>query len=178
MNVDPASVLVFDTTVLSNFAISESIGWLTEQYPRGVTVPAVRDELARGVDLGYDALTPAVDALTGGEIDVESEASEVLQQSYPSIQTTVDRGEAEAMAAVLEHETDAVLVTDDRVARELAAEYDLAVTGSVGLLARGIVADALSVQTADAWLERWQTDGNYIAPVESVTEILPEDERD
>jgi|AntRauTorcE11898_2_1112593.scaffolds.fasta_scaffold18602_1 hypothetical protein len=79
MNPVAESVLVFDTTVLSNFAISESIGWVTEQYPRGVTVPAVRDELARGVDLGYDELAPTVDALTEGKIDVVLEASEALQ---------------------------------------------------------------------------------------------------
>jgi len=66
-------------------------------------------------------------------------------------------------------------VTDDGPARALAAEYDIALTGSIGLLVRGVVLKELTVETADEWLTTWIEERNYYAPVDSVTAALPGD---
>jgi hypothetical protein len=60
-------------------------------------------------------------------------------------------------------------------ARALAADYDIALTGSIGLLVRGVVLEELTVETADAWLTTWIEERNYYAPVDSVTAALPDD---
>lgn len=67
------------------------------------------------------------------------------------------------------------LVTDDGPARALAADYDLALTGSIGLLVRGVVLEELTVETADQWLTMWIEERNYYSPVDSVAEALPDD---
>jgi len=101
-------------------------------------------------------------------------APEQLQQDYPTVQTRLDPGEAEALWLAA-HTADGTLVTDDGPARALAAEYDIALTGSIGLLVRGVVLKELTVETADEWLTTWIEERNYYAPVDSVTAALPED---
>jgi predicted nucleic acid-binding protein len=166
------TAVVLDTTVLSNYAISESVTWLTDSNERLWTVPAVRTELERGIELGYDGLAPAVRAISEGEINVDTDAPDRLGETYMSIRTTIDRGEAEALVAALESDGAAALATDDQAARDVAREYDTAVTGSLGLLADGVTTGEISIETADSWLDSWKTDGNYIAPVDSITEVL------
>lgn len=170
------TVVVLDTTVLSNYAVSDSVSWLVDTVPTLRTVSAVHDELVRGVDAGYDQLSPAVDALDAGRIPIEEGVGSALRESYPTIRRQLDRGEAEAVVAAIERDETGVLATDDGIARTVARERDVDVTGSVGLLVRGILDGDLSVPSADAWLERWRTDGNYRAPVDSVREALPDEE--
>ena len=66
-------------------------------------------------------------------------------------------------------------MTDDGTARTLAVDYDVALTGSIGLLVRGVVRGELPVETADEWLTAWIEEQNYYAPVGSVTAALPDD---
>jgi len=89
------------------------------------------------------------------------------------VQTRLDPGEAEALVAA--HTAGGTLVTDDGAARTLAAEYDVVLTGSIGLLVRGVVREELTVETADQWLTTWIDERNYYAPVDSVTAALPDD---
>jgi len=101
-------------------------------------------------------------------------APEQLQQDYPTVQTCLDPGEAEALVAA--HTADGTLVTDDGPARALAAEYDIARSpGRSALLVRGVVLKELTVETADEWLTTWIEERNYYAPVDSVTAAPPED---
>jgi predicted nucleic acid-binding protein len=89
------------------------------------------------------------------------------------VQTRLDPGEAEALVAA--HTAGGTLVTDDGPARTLAADYDVTLTGSIGLLVRGIVRYDVSIETADEWLTTWIEERNYYAPVDSVTTALPDD---
>jgi len=165
--------VVLDATVLSNYANTDSVSWLTTTLDGLQTVPAVRSELEQGCEVGYAYLKRALDVLESGRIGIAETAPEQLRQDYPNVQTRLDPGEAQALVAA--HTTDGTLVTDDGPARSLATEYDVALTGSIGLLVRGVVLDELSVETADAWLATWIDERNYYAPVDSVTAVLPED---
>ncbi|WP_267643521.1 hypothetical protein [Haloarchaeobius amylolyticus] len=75
------TAVILDATVLSNFSISESISWMTETLTAPQTVPAVRDELIRGIDHGYDSLQPAVDAILSSDIELVETAPTTLQQN-------------------------------------------------------------------------------------------------
>lgn len=147
--------------------------WLTTTLDNLQTVPAVRTELEQGREVGYAYLGHALDVLASGRIGIIETAPEQLQQDYPTVQTRLDPGEAEALVAA--HTADGTLVTDDGPARTLAADYDVALTGSIGLLVRGVVLKELTVETADEWLTTWIGERNYYAPVDSVTAALPED---
>jgi len=168
--------VILDATVLSNYASTDSVSWLTTTLDALQTVPAVRTELEQGREVGYAYLEHALDVLESGEISIAETAPEQLQQDYPAVQTRLDPGEAEALVAA--HTADGTLVTDDGPAPTLAAEYDTALTGSIGLLVRGVGREELTVETADQWLTTWIDERNYYAPVDSVTAALPEDFED
>jgi predicted nucleic acid-binding protein len=171
---EPFSRPVFlDATVLSNYASTESVTWLTTTLGALQTVPAVRTELEQGRAVGYAYLEHTLGVLESGEIGIAETAPEQLQQDYPAVQTRLDPGEAEALVAA--HTAGGTLVTDDGTARTLAADYDVALTGSIGLLVRGVVLEELTVETADEWHTTWIEERNYYAPVDSVTAALPDD---
>ena len=165
--------VVLDATVLSNYASTDSVSWLTTTLDALQTVPAVRTELEQGREVGYAYLKHALDVLETGEIGIAETAPEQLQQDYPAVQKRLDPGEAESLVAA--HTAGGTLVTDDGPARALAADYDVALTGSIGLLVRGVVLEELTVETADEWLTTWIEERNYYAPVDSVTAALPDD---
>ena len=55
--------VVLDTTVVSNFASTDSISLLATVLESPVVVGAVRDEVERGLDAGHEYLDTAVGAL-------------------------------------------------------------------------------------------------------------------
>jgi predicted nucleic acid-binding protein len=165
--------VVLDATVLSNYASTDSVTWLATILDALQTVPAVRTELEQGCEVGYAYLEHALDVLESGRIGIAETAPEQLQQDYPAVQNRLDPGEAEALVAA--HTAGGTLVTDDGPARALAADYDIALTGSIGLLVRGVVLGDLTVETADEWLTTWIEERNYYSPIDSVTAALPDD---
>lgn len=162
--------IVVDTTVLSNFASTDSISFLIAVLESPMVVPAVRDELKRGLDTGHDYLDTAVDALSD-ELPVRPLSSDRDSQH---IRERLNLGEAESLLAAIEH--DGTLATDDLAARKVADQRDVPVTGSIGLLVLGIEHDHIDRETADEWLDTWREQRGYYAPVESVTEILGSEE--
>ena len=153
--------VVLDATVLSNLAVTDDLNVLDALPARFVTVEAVTDELQAGYDAGYDHLERAIDATEVIAVD-ETPDSDVPNE--------LDRGESYALSAA--QERSGTLATDDLPARELAAERGIELTGSVGLLVRLVLRNELSMDEADAVLERWIEDARYRSPIESVHEVL------
>ena len=157
-----------DATVISNYASTNSIEFLGQILEAPVVVPAVRDEIEQGVDLGHTFLTSAVEAF-----DRWLEVSDVPPEiGRASLRERLDPGEAEALRGTVER--DGTIATDDLAARRLATGLDVPVTGSVGLLVLGIKREHIDSETADKWIETWRDERGYYAPVESVTELLDE----
>lgn len=165
--------VVLDATVLSNYASTDSVSWLTTTLDGLQTVPAVQTELEQGRKVGYTYLENALTVLESGEITIAENAPEQLRTDYPELQDRLDAGEAEAFVAALT--AGGTLVTDDGAARTLADDYGVTLTGSIGLLVRGVVRGAVTVETADDWLTTWIDERNYYAPVNSVTTVLPDE---
>ena len=128
--------------------------------------PAARDEIEQGIDFGHEYLTSAVEAFDEGlpVSDAPPETSGV------KLRERLDPGETKALRGAAER--DGTIATDDLAARRLAAELDVPVTGSIGLLVLGIKREHIDSETADKWLEVWRDERGYYAPVESVTELL------
>ena len=157
-----------DATVISNYASTDSIGFVVQVVEAPVVVPAVRDEIEQGVDFGHEYLTGAVEAFDEG-LPISDEPAEIQGMNLGE---RLDAGEAEALRGAAEH--DGTIATDDLAARRLGSELDVPVTGSIGLLILGIKQDRTGTQTADEWIESWRNQRGYYAPVESVTELLDE----
>ncbi|WP_408960175.1 hypothetical protein [Natrinema sp. 74] len=123
--------------------------------------------------IGYPYLENALEAIETGQIPLEQSATEQLEQAYPRIRDQLDPDEAEAF--VVADQTSGTLVTDDSAARNLASTYEIELTGSIGILVRGVVREDLTVETADSWLTTWIDECSYYAPVESVSDALPDE---
>lgn len=163
--------IVLDATVLSNFASTDSIDFLVEALESPVVVPAVRDEINRGTRLGYDYLETIADSF-GEQLQI----IDVDRSADPSeIRDRLDPGEAESLLAAIER--DGTLATDDLAARRLADERTIPVVGSIGLLVLGVEQGRIDEATADGWLETWRDERGYYAPVESVGDVLDDDQR-
>jgi len=157
-----------DTTVISNFASTNSVEFLVHVLESPIVVPAGRDEIEQGVKHGHEYLSSAVEAFDSGlsVSDVPPEIESV------SLHKRLDPGETEALRGAVER--DGTIATDDLAARRLATELDVPVTGSIGLLVLGIKRGYIDSETADEWIDIWRTERGYYAPVESVTELLGE----
>lgn len=161
-----------DTTVLSNFASSGSIDWLVGLLDQPAAVPTVRDEIERGREHGHRFLDDAIDALGEGIPLLEMNGDTVPPESH-GIRRRLDAGEADSLIRTLEH--GGTLATDDLAARRLASEYDVPVTGSIGLLVLGIERGVLETETGNEWLATWRDERGYYAPVETVEDALPDE---
>lgn len=158
--------VVLDTTVLSNFASSGSTGELTGIIEAPLTTAAVRSELQDGIDHGHAYLQNALERL-GSEIRVVSIDDETATNR---VERQLDRGERHSLATALER--DAAFATDDLAGREAASAASVPVTGSIGLLVLGVERNVVDRRDASAWLERWEVERGYYAPVDSLDELL------
>lgn len=162
--------VVFDTVVLSNFAMSDSVEWLADRFERPWTVPAVEDELRRGRAEGYGFLG-RLDDLLGGSIGIVKPDMGAVDER---IHAGLDGGETDALIVAMQHE--GLLALDDGAARDRAREYGVPVTGSIGILADGVRRNELALETAEEWLETWVIDNGYYSSVKSVAKLLQEDQ--
>jgi len=158
--------IFLDATVLSNFASTDAVEFLAELLDSPVVVPAVRNEIEQGQQFGHDYLATAVEAFGDGlrvsDLPPETETGQFRER--------LDAGEAEALRGAIEH--DGTLATDDLAARRLTDDFDVPVTGSIGLLVLGIERGRVDEETADEWLDTWRDTRGYYAPVESVEEVI------
>ncbi len=166
------TAVVLDATVLSNFASSDAVDWLVDECETLYTVPAVRNELIDGTEAGHEFLKPARRALDSGAIETMEFDSD-LESPFSAETDRLDAGEFEALMLAVEKEW--TLATDDGAARRAANSAGINVTGSVGLLVRGVDGGDLSVQSANEWLTVWIEDRGYYAPIDRVEEVLPDD---
>jgi len=88
-----------DATVLSNYASTDSIGFLVSILDSPVVVPAVRDEIERGHRFGHDYLATALEAFDDG-LRVGDDPAET---AAGQLRDRLDPGEADALRGAVEH---------------------------------------------------------------------------
>ncbi|WP_435118850.1 twitching motility protein PilT [Halolamina sp. C58] len=166
MTAPPENATVLNTTALSNFAQVNDVELLVD-LPRLVTVEAVREELNAGAKthLYLDHALAVLDE----EIPVfaPSPAATDLEEELVE---TLDPGEAQALAVA--EVAEGIVVTDDGDARTTAAQRDVDVTGSIGLLVRFVENDQITAETADVYLKRWIDDAGFRSPARDIDAFL------
>lgn len=163
---------MLDATVLSNFASSDSVRWLVRSVPDPVVPVAVRNELQQGIEAGHEFLSRAADVCNHSAVRVV-QTSITSGEGADPYTAVLDRGEAATLAHA--HDVDGVLATDDGVARREARSRNVRLTGSIGLLVRGVATDSLEIERAEQWFQTWVDERDYYAPIESVREALPDE---
>lgn len=162
--------VIFDNCVLSNFALSDSL-YIVKKLYQGVSyiTDFTAAENMRGIAQGYGALEKFREALREGwirEVTLNSNKEKAL---FESLSVSLGSGEASSIAAAKVRGF--IFACDDKAARREAALLQVALTGTLGILARAVKEKIISVQNADDVLNLMIKHGFY-APVSSMREIL------
>jgi len=132
---------VFDTTLLSNFAIVEQVTLLETLYRGKVcTTLMVADELHQGLYAGYHQLQSVEEILTPlhstGWLPVLSLELAEEKKLYTQFSPPLASGEASCLAIAVARGL--VLGSDDLAARRVANGRNVHLTGTIGILIRAV----------------------------------------
>jgi predicted nucleic acid-binding protein len=159
---DEAYPLILDTTVLSNFLKAECLHLLLSLKSEVCLCQAVVEELTEGMRRKKVPET-ALNQLPVIALSAEE------QSLAERLRARLGTGEADSLAmASMRGWT---LATDDRDARRIAAQFQVAVTGTIGILARLVEEGILDIERADGILARMIAQG-YYSPISSLREVL------
>jgi predicted nucleic acid-binding protein len=138
----------FDTVTLANFALTGSFGLVTERYGRSLLVTeAVRTELAAGRTKGYSALEVVESAL--GSRHIASAGPMGWDESALFAELLQSLGSGEASCIAFARHRSGIVATDDRAARLCCSQYDVRVTGTIGILKAMCLDRTFSPDAAD-----------------------------
>ena len=154
-------MVLVDTTVLSNFAQIQRPEWVQLVLPDAVTTEWVIQELESGVSQGY---VPLCDWSWVGIVQLSQDE----QMSLDRACLVLDKGEASCIAVAVGR--DAMLYTDDLLARSSARQEGIDVSGTLGVLAKLVFKGYLSVKEADRHLRTMIAHG-YRSPVDSLSDL-------
>jgi predicted nucleic acid-binding protein len=167
-------VLVFDNTVLSNFAVVDRISLLEVLYSgNAFTTLMVADEIQRGLYAGYQHLQSVQEVLnpphpTGWLRILPLESAEE-QALYIELITSFGAGEASCLAVASTRGF--VLATDDLAARRAATRRNVRLTGTVGILIRLVREGHLPLAEANNLLAQMIA-LHYRSPVERLDDLV------
>jgi predicted nucleic acid-binding protein len=175
--------IIFDNTVLSNFALAQSFAVLRRLYEgRAFICSSVLQEIQAGIESSWkypqsrsrtrlQAVNQAIEAgwlqLPSNDIDPSDGILELrLVREYGQ---RFGAGEAEAMAIACIRGW--VLATDDGTARRFAQEQGIRLTGSLGILVKAVQQETVSLAEADD-LHARMIDEGYRSPLPAKTASL------
>ena len=166
--------LIFDTTVLSNFAAVEQVSLLEQLYSgRACTALPVADEIRRGLDAGYAYLATVEAAFTGlsqsGWLPVLPLISAREQALYVELSQSLAAGEASCLSLAIVQEL--TLASDDLAARREATQRGVHLTGTVGILVRAVRQQQMTLAQANQMLARMIV-LHYRAPVQRLDDLI------
>lgn len=156
-------IFLLDNTVLSNFALIEEPNLLQEILGKNAaTTSQVMDEFLTGVKKGR---VPA----TNWEWLSILELSEPEQPLYEQLLQQLNAGEASCLAIATQRQ--GRILTDDRDARKLAAQFRIPVSGTLGLLVYLVEEKQLTPVKANKLLQEMIGHG-YRSPVDHIDQLL------
>lgn len=156
MSAVPSEPTVLNTTAPSNFAyIDQMDSWTRSR--RSVLSPKyeVNSALAPNPTRIVNEYSTVSDAISVVALD------ESVNEVAIELETRLDLGEAQVFAVTDMY--DGTLVTDDGLARTLARDTDVSVTGSIGVLIRAVNNNQISEAEVGQWLKQWIDETDYRA---------------
>ena len=143
--------LFVDTITLSNFALAGRLDILIKRFDARLLVTLeVRDEVSDGIIAGFHELHEIETAIIEKEFSKASPLTEEERETYRELLRTMGPGEASCIASAVSR--GGIVVTDDRMAREVCTERGVACTGTIGILKACCVDGTLEHSEADVIL--------------------------
>ena len=164
----PEKIWIFDTVSLSNFLLSDSMLILNRRYRRcGVITGEVYDELSAGF-ADYPILKQ-VDKLIDDKVFGLVFLSRQEHGHFQDLIGHLGKGEASCIAFAKEHK--AIVVTDDRTARNQCSLMKIPVTGTIGILKAAVIDGQIPLGRADDILQKMIAAGFY-SPIRNIVDIV------
>ncbi|MBS1252394.1 MAG: hypothetical protein MAG451_01433 [Anaerolineales bacterium] len=166
--------IIFDNTVLSNFAAADKVPLLEQIYrDHACTTLMVVDEIQDGLDAGYQHLKTVAEVLnpphSTGWLSVLPLESSQEQALYIELSSSLGAGEASCLAAAIAHGL--ALATDDLAARRRATRRNVQLTGTIGILVRLVREGHLPLSEANSVLTQMIA-LRYRSPVDSLNDLI------
>ncbi len=159
--------IIFDTTVISNFAKAGELTLLRSLYPDNASCSGfVATEVLRGFQQGHADLEALVQLLAIGWPRQEELHSMIERQLFASISISLGDGESSCIA--LAAQRGYLFACDDRLARSEAIRLAIPLTGTVGILIKAVRSSTIDLKKANAILKR-MTQAGFYAPVKRIT---------
>jgi predicted nucleic acid-binding protein len=155
------TVILVDTTVLSNFAHVKRPTLLLVAFENLSAPHSVMEELAEGEKSGR---VPQCDWSGVSIVDLSPEESAYAA----ALRQTLGKGEADCIA--IARTRGGIVLTDDRDARRVAQAVGVDLSGTLGALVNLVDQGTLSIAQADELLAEMQRHG-YHSPVNSLSEL-------
>ena len=164
--------IVFDTCVISNFALAGALGILEGLYQnkahKAYIIDIVSMAILRGIQSGHarlEAIPKAVQAgwlkETGLKLGKERELFETL---------SVSLGLGEASSIAVAKSRGFRFASDDSVARAAAVRLGVPLTATLGILVKAVREGVCDLEAADGYLGKMIKAG-FFSPVRSLREI-------
>jgi predicted nucleic acid-binding protein len=162
--------IVFDTCVISNFALAGALGILERLYQnKAYITDVVFFEILRGIQSGHAQLEAIPKAIRAGwlrETGLKPGKEKRLFEAF-----SISRGLGEASGLAVAQSRHFIFASDDQMARAEAARMGVRLTGTLGILIRAIREGVCDVRAADGYLVK-MIEVDFFSPVRSLREIL------
>ena len=165
-----------NTTVLSNFAAVGRLDLLKQLHGRLYLPNEVYEEILHGLEEGYEFYTGIEDQILplakSGWLELVPMVNEEELRLFQSLPRRLHYGEAACLAIASNRNW--ALLTDDKLARRMAHDLGIVVSGTLGVLVQAVKRKILTVEEGNALLKDMLTRG-YRSPYSSLQSLL-EDE--
>lgn len=149
-------LVLLDNTILTNFALVGLTPKLRDLWgERVATTEEVLEEYAAGVETGK---LPRVDWTHLKTIALSSQEQVLAISRFPKL------GKGESSCLIVAIERDAMLATDDQLARRAALDHGIELLGTIGILKTCVQSKLLSQIDAQLKLDEMIVTG-YYSPV-------------
>jgi len=165
--------VIFDSCVLSNFALSDSIWILKRLYAgKAYITDFVSLEIVRGIHSGHEKLFEVSLALKDKWLKETVLKTRQEKALFEKLSVSLGAGEASCIAVAKNKRY--VFASDDRVARQEAVLLNVAVTGTIGILLRAVKRNLINANEGDKLLKKMIETGFY-SPITSFKKFVDRD---
>lgn len=165
--------IISNTTVISNFAGIGQLDLLRQLYQTLHISTEVHQEIQAGLEEGYRFYAGIDEVIhpfaPQGWIRLTGMVDELELSTFGKLLTHLQRGEAACLA--IAHHRRWTMLTDDRAAREEAANLGIRISGTLGCLVLAVERSLCSLEQANTWLAEMIKQG-YWSPVTDLTGLL------
>lgn len=161
--------IVFDTCVISNFALAGALGILEGLYgSRAYITDFAAAEILRGIQGGHARLEAIPKAVQAGWLKEIGLRTGKERRLFEMLSVSLGLGEASSIAVAKRRSLR--FASDDRVARTEAGRLGVPLTGTLGILVKAARGGICDLRTADAYLGK-MIEAGFFSPVRSLREI-------